>query len=44
MGALIIGQVITMQNMQGMDAFGGDNTQENADMTYDFWSNALSSL
>ena len=44
MGALIIGQSITMQTMHGMDVLGGENTQVQAEMTYDFWSNAISSL
>lgn len=41
MGALIVGQAMTMQNMHGMDRFGADDTEN---VTYDFWTNAISSL
>ncbi len=44
MGALIIGQAVTIQNMHGMDTIGNYNTEDDANMVYDFYSNALSSL
>lgn len=44
MGALIIGQAITVQNTHAMDIFSGDNTEDNTAEIYNFYADAFSPI